>query len=74
MSEQIPQALPIALWLLGSIWVVALIAYLGGVEIELVLVNLAVGVIAAILEYVGRPKSMIAEIRSIRRGIEKVRN
>ena len=56
MSERIPQALSIAFWLLGSMWVVALIAYLGGVEIELVLVILAAGVIAALLEYVARLK------------------
>ena len=46
----LPNFLAIALWLVGSIWIVGLIAYLGDAPGSLVAATLAAGLIAGGLE------------------------
>jgi hypothetical protein len=47
---RLPDSLSIALWLVGSLWIVGLIAYLGGAPHALVIATLIVGLVAGGLE------------------------
>jgi hypothetical protein len=46
----LPNSLSIALWLVGSLWIVGLIAYLGDAPGELVIATLVAGLVAGGLE------------------------
>jgi hypothetical protein len=48
--EGLPGSLLIALWLVGSLWIVGFIAYLGDAPGELVIATLIAGLIAGGLE------------------------
>jgi hypothetical protein len=48
--EGLPGSLSIALWLVGSLWIVGLIAYLGDAPRELVIATLVVSLVAGGLE------------------------
>jgi hypothetical protein len=48
--ERLPSSLSIALWLVGTLWIVGFIAYLGGAPGELVIATLVAGLIAGCLE------------------------
>lgn len=48
--ERFPHSLSIALWLVGSLWIVGLIAYLGDQPGELVIATLISGLIVGGLE------------------------
>ena len=48
--ERLPSSLSIALWLVGTLWIVGLVAYLGGAPGELVIATLVAGLIAGCLE------------------------
>ena len=47
---RLPNSLSIALWLVGSLWVVGLIAYLGDAPGSLVVATFAAGLVAGGLE------------------------
>jgi hypothetical protein len=44
--ERLPGSLSIALWLVGSLWIVGFIAYLGDAPGELVIATMLAGLIA----------------------------
>jgi hypothetical protein len=44
--ERLPEPLSIALWLVGSLWIIGLIAYLGDAPGELVIATLLAGLVA----------------------------
>jgi hypothetical protein len=48
--ERLPVSLSIALWLVGSLWIVGFVAYLGDAPGELVIATLFSGLVAAALE------------------------
>jgi hypothetical protein len=48
--ERIPGSLSIAIWLVGSLWIVGFIAYLGDAPGELVIATFIAGLITACLE------------------------
>jgi hypothetical protein len=48
--ERLPDSLSIALWLVGSLWIVGVIAWLRDAPGELVVAALAAGLIAGCLE------------------------
>ena len=47
---RLPASLSIALWLVGSLWIVGVIAYLGDAPGELVIATLVSGLVAGGLE------------------------
>jgi hypothetical protein len=48
--ERLPGSLSIALWLVGTLWIVGLIAYLAGAPGALVIATLVAGLVAGGLE------------------------
>ena len=44
--QRLPNSLSIALWLVGSLWIIGLIAYLGDAPGELVIATLVAGLVA----------------------------
>ncbi len=48
--DKLPDSLSIALWLVGSLWIVGFIAYLGDAPGELVIAALVVGLVAGGVE------------------------
>jgi hypothetical protein len=48
--ERLPASLSIALWLVGSLWIVGVVAYLGDAPGELVIAALFSGLVAGGLE------------------------
>jgi hypothetical protein len=44
--ERLPDSLSIARWLVGSLWIIGLIAYLGDAPGELVIATLLAGLVA----------------------------
>ena len=54
---RIPDSLAIALWITGSCWVIALLAYFLGGSTELVLPLFVLGVLTGIAEWVMRRKA-----------------
>jgi hypothetical protein len=53
----LPTSLSIALWLVGSIWLVAIVSHVLGVAREIVWVTLAAGIIAAVVEWLACERS-----------------
>jgi hypothetical protein len=53
----VPDSIAIALWCVGSIWVVAIIAYLLDVGGEVVFVTFLVGIVAAATEFLARRRT-----------------
>jgi hypothetical protein len=49
--ERLPVSLSIALWLVGSLWIIGLIAYLGDAPSPLVAATFVVGLVAGALEW-----------------------
>ena len=48
--ERLPGSLVIALWLVGTLWIIGFIAYLADAPAELVIATLVVGLVAGALE------------------------
>jgi hypothetical protein len=48
--ERLPGSLVIALWLVGTLWIIGFIAYLADAPGELVIATLVVGLVAGALE------------------------
>jgi len=53
----LPTSLSIALWLVGSIWLVAIVRHVLGAAREIVWVTLAAGIIAAVVEWLACERS-----------------
>jgi len=53
----LPTSLSIALWLVGSIWLVAIVSHVLGAAREIVWVTLAAGIIAAVVEWLACERS-----------------
>ena len=49
---ELPTSLSIAIWLVGSIWLVAIIGYLVGASREIVYAAFVVGIFAGLVEWV----------------------
>jgi hypothetical protein len=52
--ERLPDSLSVALWLVGSLWIVGYIAYVGDAPSELVLATFVMGLIAGAIELAAR--------------------
>ena len=48
---ELPTSLSIALWLVGSIWLVAIVGHLAGAPREIVYIALALGSLAGLAEW-----------------------
>lgn len=53
---RLPDSLAIALWVVGSCWVLAIVAYISGGSTELILPLFVLGVLTGIAEWVMRKK------------------
>ncbi|HEY7844140.1 MAG TPA: hypothetical protein VID30_10720 [Bradyrhizobium sp.] len=47
----LPTSLSIAVWLTGSIWLVAIVGYLFGAPAEIIYITLGAGIVAGVLEW-----------------------
>jgi uncharacterized membrane protein len=54
--DRLPDSLAIALWTIGSLWVLATVAYAFGASTELILPLIALGLLTGIAEWVLRQK------------------
>jgi hypothetical protein len=54
MMAGIPSSLSIALWVVGSTWVIALLAYLMDMPGEIVLATFGLGLVTGIAEWMAR--------------------